>query len=76
MVVLDRIFMFASWEAHFPLAAAQSITRIGSDHNPLIVEIDNTRGVRSRIFRFEAACLKQEGFKEWLMSKWPEKQKH
>ncbi|OQU84178.1 hypothetical protein SORBI_3004G007166 [Sorghum bicolor] len=28
MVVLDRVFMNASWEAHFPLVTAHSITRI------------------------------------------------
>ena len=46
----------------------------GSDHNPLVVEFGSDRGVRSKIFRFKAAWTKQEGFMEWVRSKWPCKQ--
>ena len=49
MVVLDRVFMSASWEAHFLLVSAHSITRIGSDHNPLLVEVDTFKDIRSKI---------------------------
>jgi hypothetical protein len=31
--------------------------------------------VRSRIFRFENAWLLQEGFVDWVMSKWPHRRK-
>jgi hypothetical protein len=74
MVVLDRVFMNASWEAHFPLVTAHSITRIRSDHNPLL-EVDTFKDIRSKKFRFEAAWVRQEGFREWMLSKWPDKQK-
>lgn len=71
MVVLDRVFMNMSMEAHFPLASAHSVTRIGSDHNPLVVDLFSNRGGRSRIFRFETAWLKQDGFRGRVLSKWP-----
>lgn len=76
MVMLDRIFMTASWEDHFPMVSAHSITRIGSDHSPILVETGNIRGVRSKIFRFETTWIKQEGFQEWVLSKWPDKQNY
>jgi endonuclease/exonuclease/phosphatase (EEP) superfamily protein YafD len=38
MAVLDRVFLSPDWEVQFPLATAQSLTIIGSDHNPLLVE--------------------------------------
>lgn len=55
------------------MVTAHSITRVGSDHNPLVVESGSIRGARSRIFRFEAAWFKQEGFRDWVISKWPDK---
>jgi len=55
------------------LVSAHSATRIGSDHNPLVVETSPERSMRSKIFRFEAAWTKQEGFREWVMSKWPDR---
>jgi len=31
--------------------------------------------VRLNIFRFEPAWVKQEGFTEWVLNKWPERRK-
>lgn len=73
MVVLDRVFMNASWEAHFPLVTTHSITRVGSNHNPLMVKTCIKRRVRSKKIRFESAWVKHEGFCEWVRSKWPDK---
>lgn len=38
MVVLGRVFISPGWEREHPLTTAQSLTRVGSDHNPLLVE--------------------------------------
>jgi hypothetical protein len=35
--VLDRVFISPAWEATFPLCALTAITRIGSDHNLLLL---------------------------------------
>ena len=66
--------MSVDWENHFPLVTAHFITRIGSDHNPLLVEGCPTRSVRSTIFRFEKSWIQQEGFMDWVLGKWPDKQ--
>jgi hypothetical protein len=39
-----------------------------------VVEVGANRGVRSTIFIFEVAWTKQEGFREWVVSKWSAKQ--
>jgi len=75
MAVLDRIFILAGWEMWFLLASARSLTRVGSDHNPLLVETENGENTLSQIFRFENAWLNQEGFKEWVVAKWPQRHK-
>jgi endonuclease/exonuclease/phosphatase family metal-dependent hydrolase len=36
--VLDRVFVSPSWELVFPLCSVTAITRIGSDHCPLILD--------------------------------------
>ena len=56
------------------MATLQSLTRLGSDHNPLVVELSPERCIRSRIFRFEEAWIKQEGFADWVRAKWPQPQ--
>ena len=34
--VLDRVFVSAQWEVMFPLCSLKAVTRIGSDHTPLL----------------------------------------
>lgn len=46
MVLLDIVFMSSAWENLLPLVTAHSITRIGSNHNPLLVEACPVRSVR------------------------------
>lgn len=75
MAILDRVFISVDWEEHFSLATARSLTRVGADHNPLLVETESEVSIRSTIFRFENAWLNQEGFREWVISKWPQRHK-
>lgn len=70
MVMLDRVFVSSDWEGHFRLVSASSLTRVGSDHNPILFKMDDEEYIRPNIFRFEAAWCLQEGFKEWVISKW------
>ena len=41
MAVLDRVFVSNDWEGRFPLATTRSLTRVGSNHNPLLVETES-----------------------------------
>ncbi|KAK1686874.1 hypothetical protein QYE76_047722 [Lolium multiflorum] len=35
---LDRVFVSTSWETLFPLCSLTAVTRVGSDHNPLLLD--------------------------------------
>lgn len=37
MVELDIILVSTDWEAKYPLCTAYSLTRVGSDHSPIIL---------------------------------------
>ena len=57
------------------MANAKSLTRVGSYHNPLLVETNYGESTSSSVFRFENAWLNQAGFKEWVIQKWPQRKK-
>jgi exonuclease III len=40
MVNLDWVLMSPEWTQHFPLCSVASLVRIGSDHAPLILNIE------------------------------------
>ena len=69
-VVLDRVLISGECESLFPLLGIQAITRLGSDHNALLLDSGETENIRSRVFRFEPSWLLQEGFRCWLSEKW------
>lgn len=54
--VLDRILVTQSWENKYPQATLRSLLRVGSYHNPLILETDRDR-LRPQIFKFETFWL-------------------
>lgn len=70
---LDRIFISMDWEEKYPKVTARSILRIGSDHTPIVVDSGEDRIERSYIFIFEMAWMAQEGFKQMIIDRWPER---
>lgn len=70
-VVLDRMLVSTKWEEQFPLSTVQVVTKVGLDHTPLPVDSNQDGERKPRIFRFESTWLMQDGFKIWLISKWP-----
>jgi hypothetical protein len=67
--VLDRVFVSPAWEQLFPLCSLQAITRIGSDHTPLILD-DGDKGIkRSSRFFFQTWWFGVDGFVEMLKGK-------
>jgi endonuclease/exonuclease/phosphatase family metal-dependent hydrolase len=36
---IDRIMVSTEWETKYPMCQLTSLTRIGSDHNPLLLDI-------------------------------------
>ena len=71
--VLDRVFVSNSWEDLFPLVRVQTLLRIGSDHNPLLVDTGPPEVKQPYYFRFEPAWLLQEEFIPWVVAKWPKR---
>ena len=39
---IDRVLVSTEWEEKFPLATLTSLTRLGSDHNPLLLHLGGT----------------------------------
>jgi len=76
MCVLDRVLVSNSWEDKFSLASVVTGPRIGSDHNPLIVDTGGNVPGQQYYFRFSAHWLQQEGFREWVRDKWPSRFKY
>lgn len=69
--VLDRAFMNGSWETLFPLAITDTLVRVGSDHNPLLVDLGETKKERVYQFRMEPGWFLDLSFKEVVLKKWP-----
>ncbi|PVH62666.1 hypothetical protein PAHAL_3G362700 [Panicum hallii] len=59
LVNLDRFLMTSDWEDRFPLCLAWGLTRVGSDHSPIILDSGVHGASRPRCFFFE---------KQWLLS--------
>ena len=53
-----------------PLASVQAITRIGSDHVPLLLSSADERLPIPPRFRFELFWLNQAGFRKAVAAKW------
>ncbi|KAE8778729.1 retrotransposon protein [Hordeum vulgare] len=68
--VLDRVFVSAQWEVMFPLCGLKAVTRIGSDHTPLIFSTGDGSPPRARRFHFETFWLEQPGFCERVRDCW------
>ncbi|OQU88913.1 hypothetical protein SORBI_3002G120601, partial [Sorghum bicolor] len=74
MSTLDRVFIRYDWEFAYPWATCEVLTRIGSDHNPLLVTTEDTRVNHPYIFRFEMAWFTDAEFQEKLVNRWPNRE--
>ncbi|KAG7576302.1 Ribonuclease H domain [Arabidopsis thaliana x Arabidopsis arenosa] len=69
---LDRVLCCASARLKWQEAVVSHLPFLSSDHAPLYVQLSPPQDLdpRRRPFRFEAAWLKHEGFKELLTASW------
>ncbi|XP_073360452.1 uncharacterized protein [Aegilops tauschii subsp. strangulata] len=74
--VLDRVLVSPEWELRCPLASLRAITRIGSDHVPLLLSSLDERPPSAPRFRFETFWLNQNGFVEAVRGRWLEAALH
>ena len=70
--VLDRVLVSPEWDLRCPLASLRAITRIGSDHVPLLLSSSDERPSIPPRFRFETFWLSQTGFVEAVGTRWVE----
>jgi hypothetical protein len=68
--VLDQVFVSVEWEMAFPLCSLCAVTRIGSDHSPLLLSSGGGAPPRLNRFHFENFRLGPEGFVETVNLKW------
>ena len=61
--------MSADWEEKFPSICQRHLSRLLSDHFPILLEGGNLHGGK-KPFRFENMWLKDEGFLERVSSWW------
>ncbi|XP_013607689.1 PREDICTED: uncharacterized protein LOC106314355 [Brassica oleracea var. oleracea] len=69
---LDRVLCSAQTRVRWQEAVVSHLPFLASDHTPVYVQLEpEQRGnPKRRLFRFEAAWLKHEGFKELLAASW------
>ena len=69
---IDRVLISTDWEAKFPLTTLNGLTRLGSDHCPILLDTGESQTQRCRQFFYERHCAKMEGFLESVKKKWKE----
>jgi endonuclease/exonuclease/phosphatase family metal-dependent hydrolase len=74
MSTLDRVLVCPRWDRFYRRASCDTLTRVGSDHCPILVNSDDQRFKQQHCFRFDMAWMIQEGFKERVIDNWPERE--
>jgi hypothetical protein len=70
MVNLDRVFFSLGWDEKFPLSMSWYLTRVGSDHSPVIVDNGESLPTRPRYFFFDQQWLQREDFRHVVDEYW------
>jgi hypothetical protein len=76
MCVLDRVLISNAFEDKFDLISVFTAPRVGSDHNPLIVDTRGMVATTKYYFRFNNQWTHHEGFCDWVKQKWPSRYKY
>lgn len=66
---IDKIFVTTEWENRYPLCAANSLLRVGSDHSRIILDTGENLQQPARQFFFEQQWLSQDGFKKRVINR-------
>ena len=67
---IDRVLMTTEWESKFPLLVLSSLTRLGSDPCPLLLDTGEIKSRSCKQFFFEKQWIKKENFLELISTKW------
>lgn len=69
MCILGRVFTSFDWDFHYPWSTYEVPTRVGSNHNPLLVTTEDVRVSHPYFFRFEMAWFTHPEFQEKLLAR-------
>ncbi|KAH9751278.1 hypothetical protein KPL71_014228 [Citrus sinensis] len=69
---LDRVICNNEWARTFSNSSVLHLPKLNSDHRPILVRSTDfsSRVLSSRPFRFQAAWLTNEGFKDFVSESW------
>ena len=67
---IDRVLVSTEWEDSHPLTSPRSITRIGSDHWPLLLDTGGPNNIKKRQFYFERQWMQVDGFTDLVRKRW------
>jgi hypothetical protein len=67
---LDRVFASTTWEQKFPMSTVRDLSRVVSDHTPLLLDTGHNIPHSPKIYRFEKWWINQDGFSELVRKVW------
>ena len=70
MAILDRVLATTNFEAFYPSANIKGISRLGSDHVPLVINFGTSHERKPYLFRFEKWWLEQESVYDIVKNSW------
>jgi hypothetical protein len=70
LVKLDKFLVSTEWEERFPLCFSKGLTRVGSDHCPIVLDSGENNLNKSHYFFFENNWLLHQGFRPLISQKW------
>ena len=65
---LDKALASSDWQTSFPKAYVETLCRIHSDHNPIVLPWEIARLTCERSFRFEAAWTTHSDYQDIVCS--------
>ena len=69
---IDRVLVSTDLDDKFSLTTLNALVRVGSDHNPLLLDTGERRNIQPGQFFFEKQWCLEEQFLEMVASKWEE----
>lgn len=70
MAVLDRVFASTNMEVHFPRLNIKNLSRLGSDHVPILVDFGLHHELRPFLFCFEKWWIQRDDFPDIVKKVW------
>lgn len=70
--LLDRYFSNMGWDLQYPNSSVLDLSKNGSDHCPLLMQLNSSTHSHPPLFRFDPLWLEQEDFCNLIVKWWTE----